>query len=274
MLQEEWNFIDTGAHSAIINMAIDEKLLTWHSEGKIPPTLRFYRWSNPSLSIGHFQNIEKTLDLSGIKKHNCQLVRRLTGGSAVLHDDELTYSLVVSEKHPAIPTTVRDAYFTLSKGIVQGYKHLGIQVEYAEPRRRIGLDQTAVCFEKVAYYEMVVDGKKISGNAQTRIKDVLLQHGSIPMSMNEQLLFDLFQFPTEEVRHHKRADFFHKATSINRYTNKIHRYVLLKEAFYHGFEAGLGVTFQPFQLTKEHWEEVLHLAHHKYATESWNTNKR
>src|SRR5690625_7142988 len=98
-------------------MAIDEKLLTWHSEGKIPPTLRFYRWANPSLSIGHFQNIEKTLDLSGIKKHNCQLVRRLTGGSAVLHDDELTYSLAVSEKHPANPTTGRDVYLTLYNGL-------------------------------------------------------------------------------------------------------------------------------------------------------------
>src|SRR5690625_3593316 len=147
-------------------MAIDEKLLTWHSEGKIPPTLRFYRWSNPSLSIGHFQNVGKTIDLKGIKKHNCQIVRRLTGGSAVLHDDELTYSLVVSEKHPSIPTSIREAYYALSKGIVQGYKNLGIQVEYATPEKEVGLDKTAVCFEKLAYYEMVVDGKKISGNAQ------------------------------------------------------------------------------------------------------------
>lgn len=271
---EKWNFIDTGSQSAIINMAIDEMLLIWHSEGKIPPTLRFYRWSNPSLSIGHFQDVGKTIDLNGVRKHDCELVRRLTGGSAVLHDNELTYSLVISEKHPSIPTSIREAYYALSKGIVCGYNNLGIQVEYATPKKEVGLNQTAVCFEKLAYYEMVVDGKKISGNAQTRKKDVLLQHGSIPMSIDEHLLFDLFQFPSEDMRHKKRTLFSNKATSINQHTDQIHRYALIKDAFYQGFEEGLGVTFHPFRLTKAQWEEVLHLAHHKYAAESWNTNTR
>src|SRR5690625_6643587 len=89
-------------------MAIDEALLIWHSEQKIPPTLRFYGWKKPSLTIGHFQNAEKSIDFSGVTKYDCDFVRRLTGGSAVLHDDEITYSIIVSETHPKIPASVKD----------------------------------------------------------------------------------------------------------------------------------------------------------------------
>ena len=269
-MQDEWGFIDTGSQDASINMAIDESLLNWHSEGKIPPTLRFYRWAAPSLSVGRFQKVEKTIDFNGVAKHHCQFVRRLTGGSAVLHDNELTYSLVISEQHPAIPKSVPEAYHMLSKGVLEGYKNLGIQADYAIPKTKPGLDKTVVCFEKIAYYEMIVEGKKISGNAQTRKKGVVLQHGSIPMSINEQMLFDMFRFPSERTKQRKLDRFSQKAITINDYTKKIHKYALLKEAFYQGFKTGLDITFRPFKLSKAQWEEVLHLAHTKYATESWN----
>lgn len=270
-MQEEWGFIDTGSQDAPINMAIDELLLNWHSEGKIPPTLRFYRWSAPSLSVGRFQKVEKTIDFNGVAKNNCQFVRRLTGGSAVLHDDELTYSLVVSEQHPAIPKSVREAYYILSKGVLEGYKNLGIQADYAIPKEKMGVDRTAVCFEKIAYYEMIVEGKKISGNAQTRKSGVLLQHGSIPMSIDHRMLFDLFRFSSERIRQRQLERFSQNAITINEYTNKVHKYTSLKEAFYKGFQTGLGITLKPFQLSKEQWEEVLYLTRTKYATESWNT---
>src|SRR5699024_10331336 len=106
MLQETWNILKTDFHEASINMAIDEALLRWHSEGKIPPTIRFYGWSKPSLTVGQFQNVDSAIDFSGVEKHQCDFVRRLTGGSAVLHDDELTYSIIVSENHPKIPSTI------------------------------------------------------------------------------------------------------------------------------------------------------------------------
>lgn len=267
---EVWGFIDTGSQDASINMAIDELLLNLHSEGKIPPTLRFYRWAAPSLSIGRFQKVEKTIDFNGVARNNCQFVRRLTGGSAVLHDDELTYSLVVSEKHPAIPKTVREAYYILSKGVLEGYKNLGIQVDYAIPQKKVRSDRTAVCFEKIAYYEMIVEGKKISGNAQTRQNGVLLQHGSIPMSIDDQMLFDLFLFPSERVKQRQRDRFSKKAITINGYTNKTHQYELLKEAFYKGFQTGLDITLKPIKLSQAQWEEAFHLAHNKYANKSWN----
>src|SRR5699024_7157892 len=117
-LQETWALLDSGHLDAATNMAVDEALLEWHSEGIIPPTIRFYGWENPSLTVGHFQNVEKTINFDGVKKHRCDFVRRLTGGSAVLHDDELTYSIIVSEEHPKIPASVNEAYYVLSQGLL------------------------------------------------------------------------------------------------------------------------------------------------------------
>lgn len=267
-LKEKWGFIDTGFNSASVNMALDEKLLNWHNRGKIPPTLRFYGWSKPSLSVGHFQNAEKAIHFSNIQKHGCEFVRRLTGGSAVLHDDELTYSIVISEDKDYIPTSIQAAYYVLSKGVLAGYKQLGIEADYATPEKQT--ERTDVCFEKPAFYEMLVDGKKISGNAQTRQQGVLLQHGSIPMSINKDMLFDLFKFPTESIRETKRNAFPKKATTINEITKKQHTYDDLKEAFQKGFQTELDIEVTPLKLSDSQWSEVLELAKSKYSQEEWN----
>src|SRR5690625_2672549 len=230
LLLETWSFLDTGHHDAATNMAIDEALLKWHSEGKISPTIRFYGWERPSLTIGHFQNTEKTIDFAGIKKHGCDFVRRLTGGSVVLHDDELTYSIIVSESHPKIPHSINKAYYILSQGLLEGYHLLGVEADFAIPERELRQERSAVCFEEPAIYEMVVDGKKISGNAQTRKNGVLLQHGSIPMSFDTDMLFDLFQFSSEEKRQRQKAAFESKAISINDITDKEHTYDMMRDA--------------------------------------------
>lgn len=264
---EKWGFLNTGFQTAAVNMAMDEALLNWHKEGLIPPTLRFYGWRTPSLSVGRFQKVNEQIDLAAVDHYHCDFVRRLTGGSAVLHDDELTYSIVVTEEHPNIPQTVREAYHVLTKGILEGYRNLGIQADYAYPTKMAAKkDRSAVCFEQVAYYEMVVDGKKLSGNAQTRKDGVLLQHGSIPMSINEEMLFDLFLFPSEQIKEQKRQAFANKAIAINQITNKKHMFDQLVKAFYKGFQTGLNVTFTPLTLTQQQWDEVHHLAKTKYAT--------
>ncbi|MGJ9458969.1 lipoate--protein ligase family protein [Oceanobacillus sp. CF4.6] len=269
-MEKVWGYLDSGFCDASINMALDESLLNWHSNGEIPPTLRFYGWKEPSLSVGHFQKVDRSIDFDALQKYGCQFVRRLTGGSAVLHDNELTYSLVISEDDPSIPKSVQDAYYILSKGVLEGYKQLGVQADYAIPKREIGKDRTAICFEKPVYYEMVVDGKKLSGNAQTRKKGVLLQHGSIPMSMDIQMLFDLFLFPSEKMRQRKRDSFVNKATTINQLRNNEHTYEMMTTAFKKGFQTGLDIELKPLQLTEDMWKEVYQLAQTKYESETWN----
>ncbi|WP_407668356.1 lipoate--protein ligase family protein [Oceanobacillus damuensis] len=272
-MRRQWAFIDTGFNDAAINMAFDECLINWQSEGKIPPTLRFYGWKEPSLSIGYFQKVEKKIDFEALQNHNCQFVRRLTGGSAVLHDNELTYSLVISENDPDIPLTVQEAYYVLSKGVLEGYKNLGIPAEYAIVEKRADKERTPICFEKPAFYEMVVDGKKLSGNAQTRKKGVLLQHGSLPISMDTTMLFDLFQFPSEKMRERKRTSFSKKAITMDQLTTKKHNYETLTKAFEDGFKRGLDIELHPLELSKDDWDEVKALAKAKYESDAWNINQ-
>ncbi|GAA0604144.1 octanoyltransferase LipM [Virgibacillus siamensis] len=261
-MHQKWGFLDSGIHDASVNMALDETLLNWHSDGKIPPVLRFYGWKNPSLSLGHFQK-ESEIDFHNLHKQQCQYVRRLTGGSAVLHDDELTYSIVISEKNPEIPSSIQKAYYLLSKGIIRGFKNLGIDANYAED---LSGDRSAICFERPAFYEMVADGKKLSGNAQTRKRGVLLQHGAIPLSIDEAMLFDLFVFPNEKVKARKRQAFAQKATAINQLTAQRHTYETVKQAFYEGFRDGLDLQLEPITLSKSQWDEVMELAQTNYST--------
>lgn len=270
ILQEIWKFINTGHHDAATNMALDECLLNWHNEGRIPPTLRFYGWSYPSLSAGQFQKVDRSINFDGITKHNCEFVRRLTGGSAVLHDDELTYSIVVSESHPNIPQSITEAYYILSKGVLEGYKELNIHADYAIPEREMLKERTEVCFEKTAYYEMIVDGKKISGNAQTRKNGILLQHGSIPMSIDEDMLFEMFKFSSDSLRKRQQKNFSKKAISINQLTSKSHTYEELADAFLKGFKRGLNIDVEPLVLTDANWLEIKKLAEEKYRTKEWN----
>lgn len=268
-MRDTWGLLDTGHLDAAVNMALDECLLIWHSKGLIPPVLRFYGWSKPSLSIGRFQK-ERTINFSGIKRHQCQFVRRLTGGSAVLHDDELTYSLVVSESKPYINESIRKAYYTLAQGIFAGFQELGIQAEFSRPEDHFTQERSAVCFERPSDYEMLVDGKKISGHAQTRQKGVLLQHGSLPFTIDKDMLFDLFAFSSEEFRAKKREDFSNKAIAINDVAPTPVTYEQAVEAFTKGFAKGLQLELVPFELSPSQWEEVHALAESKYRSDEWN----
>ena len=134
MKKEVWRFIDSGNSSPSFNMALDEALLDWHSEGKIPPVIRFYGWNPATLSIGYFQKVEKEIDLEAVKAHRLGFVRRPTGGRGVLHEHELTYSVIVSEEHPEMPKTVTEAYRVISEGILKGFHQLGLEAYFAVPK--------------------------------------------------------------------------------------------------------------------------------------------
>lgn len=272
-MEDVWGLLHTGHQDAATNMALDELLIKWHSEGEIPPVLRFYGWSKPTLSVGNFQKVEKTINFPAIKEKDCQFVRRLTGGSAVLHDDELTYSIVVSEDKPYISSSIRAAYYTLSKGIMAGFNILKIPVDYSLPEEQFTDLFTAVCFEKPSDYEMLVDGKKISGHAQTRKQGVLMQHGSLPFSMNDQLLFDLFNFSSDRARDRQRKSFADKAITMNEASGRIITYDMAAQAFEQGFKQALHLTLKPMELTKEQWEVVEKLAETKYRSDDWNMNR-
>ncbi|MET1014483.1 MAG: lipoate--protein ligase family protein, partial [Paenisporosarcina sp.] len=184
MSKPTWYFINSGACTPSFNMALDEALLDWHSAGEIPPVVRFYEWNPATLSIGYFQNVEKEIDLEQVAAHNLGFVRRPTGGRGVLHEHELTYSIIVSEEYPDMPVTVTEAYRVLSEGLLIGFQKLGLNAYFSVPdtedkKNALKNPKSAVCFDAPSWYELVVEGKKVAGSAQTRQKGVILQHGAI-----------------------------------------------------------------------------------------------
>lgn len=272
-MRETWFFIDSDIQAPAFNMALDEALLNWHSQGLIPPVLRFYQWEPAGLSLGYFQKIKGKIRVDAVKKHGFGMVRRLTGGRAVLHDHELTYSVVVSEEHEKMPKTVTEAYRVISQGILEGYRNLGIQAEFAIPERKLGKNGSAVCFEEPSWYELVIEGKKAAGSAQTRQKGVILQHGSIPISMNTDVLFDLFEYSSEEVRKRAKEKFADRAITIEDALGRSVSIDEVKNAFYKGFELGLDIELKPYELTSEQLDEVHKLAESRYSSDAW-TYKR
>lgn len=278
MQKETWRFIDSGESSPFFNMALDEALLDWHSEGKIPPTIRFYGWNPPTLSIGYFQKVEKEINMNAVKDNNLGFVRRPTGGRGVLHDKELTYSVIVSEEHPDMPHTVTEAYRVISEGILEGFKRLGLDAYFAIPRteeEKQGLKdpRSAVCFDAPSWYELVVEGRKVAGSAQTRQKGVILQHGSILLDLDEDLLFNLFNYPSERVKERMQKNFKNKAVAINAIRNHPVTMDEAKEAFKVGFEKGLNINLEPYELTEDEKAYVEKLANEKYATDDWNLKR-
>ncbi|MFB6496638.1 lipoate--protein ligase family protein [Bacillus haynesii] len=275
MEKETWRFIDSGRQDPAFNMALDEALLYWHSENKIPPTIRFYGWNPPTLSVGYFQNIEKEINLDAVKKHGLGFVRRPTGGRGVLHDQELTYSVIVSEEHPEMPKTVTEAYRVISEGILEGFRELGLDAYFAIPRtekekQSLKNPRSSVCFDAPSWYELVVEGRKVAGSAQTRQKGVILQHGSILLDLDEDKLFDLFIYKNDRLRERMQRNFKQKAVAINELTKEKVTIEEASEAFKKGFERGLNIHLEPYELTEEETEFVADLAKTKYAADEWN----
>lgn len=275
MTKVKWNFLYDGAHSPSYNMAMDEALLEFHSKGEIGPIIRFYEWNPATLSIGYFQKVAKEVNMEEVTKQGLGFVRRPTGGRGVLHDKELTYSIIVSEDYPDMPTTVTEAYRVLSEGLLLGFQKLGLDAYFAVPKTEeqkadLKTPKSAVCFDAPSWYELVVEGKKVAGSAQTRQKGVILQHGAILLDLDEDQLISIFHYPSEAVKERVRRSLPSKAVAINRLVETPITMEQCVAAFHEGFAQGLDIELTPFQLTEEQEAYVLKLEREKYATKEWN----
>jgi lipoyl(octanoyl) transferase len=210
-----------------------------------------------------------------VKEHGLGFVRRPTGGRGVLHEHELTYSVIVSEDYPDMPQTVTEAYRVISEGILKGFHHLGMEAYFAVPktaeeRESLKNPRSAVCFDAPSWYELVVEGRKVAGSAQTRQKGVILQHGSILLDLDEDKLFSLFNYPNERVKERMQKAFKNKAVAINDISAKKITLDEAKHAFKEGFIEGLNIKLTPFELSEEQKQYVDTLAKERYENDEWN----
>ncbi|MFZ2956126.1 MAG: lipoate--protein ligase family protein [Candidatus Ozemobacteraceae bacterium] len=182
-----WRFLDTGVLSGSMNMAIDEAILALHLKGKSPPTLRLYQWNPPALSLGHFQRCHG-FDLDACHRRGFDIVKRPSGGKAVLHLEDLTYA-VIAGVDDGIPSTVRAAYALICQGLLAAFRLLKIEASISfESRSFAGSD---LCFLRDGAGAIACGNKKFVGSAQTWRSSSMLQHGAILLEPQIDAILDV-----------------------------------------------------------------------------------
>jgi lipoate-protein ligase A len=251
-MSEQWRLLLTGGNTASVNMAVDRAILVAHSEGKVPPTVRFYNWVPPAISIGYFQSLTEEVDINACKKLGVDYVRRITGGGAVFHDKELTYSIVISETHSSIPKNILKSYARICNALIRGLQELGIRGTYAPIN------------------DIVVDGKKISGNAQTRKINTVLQHGTILLDVDVDKMFSLLKVPNEKIKDKMITDVKQRVTSLHHVLDTSIGFDQVAAAMKTGFEDEFRVTLVEGTLTDE---EIIHAKRFEkeyFSSFQWN----
>ena len=251
---EEWRLLDTGIHDAFYNMALDEAIVIARSKKLVPNTLRFFRWEPSAVSIGYFQGMEEEVDIEACKKIGVDYVRRRTGGGAVYHerDGELTYSIAINEDHLLISRDFQKTYENLCSWLVRGLRLLGVPAEFKPIN------------------DIVVEGKKISGNAQTRGMNVVHQHGTILREVNPKVMFSVLKVPSEKIRDKMIQSAEERVTSINKFLKREVSFEELKESLTKGFEETFNIKLVPGKITSFEEETAAKLKEEKYSTREWN----
>ncbi len=268
-MAETYRFLDTGIQDAALNMAIDEAVLLRHLEGHAPPTLRVFRWTQPAISLGRFQQVEHEINLEECERRGVALVRRPTGGRAVYHRDEFTYSFVSSRAYQ-IPAGIVAAYAYLAQGLIAALAHLGVPAELSEGR--VSKQPSAACFASSTQADLTSGGFKLIGSAQVWKEDALLQQGSLPIDDRSAEFYELLRFPDEGGRAEALAQYREKTTPLRTFAPQV-AWNEIATAFRAGFHDALRVDFQPGELTTEEWALARQLANEKYSRLTWLAEK-
>jgi len=193
-----WRFIKTGKSDPYFNMALDELLFRQFQESKVP-IFRIYGWSRPGLTLGFFQDPSEVLNVEQCRQRGVAFIRRITGGGVVLHENEITYSIVCSRSGLRL-SNIKESIRILCSFIMTFYRRLGLHPFFyidkygASPKRR-----SSFCFASCEDFDILIDNKRIGGNAQRRKRDIVFQHGSVPFSLDFNLVRALIKENVKEV---------------------------------------------------------------------------
>jgi lipoate-protein ligase A len=271
----KWRVVDTGVADAATNMAIDEAIMLAHSAGDAPPTLRFYGWQPAAVSIGYFQQAAKDIDFAACAATGVSVVRRLTGGRAVLHDRELTYSIVVRDAEPSIPSAVIASYGHFSNGLLAGLRLLGINAQMNISRHAYGQNSfkhisSAACFDTPSNYEITYDTRKLVGSAQVRKHGVILQHGSILLGFSAQKAAAVLMLSSPEARIAMEKKLETRVVSVEEILKRSITREEAAAAVTAALGPALGIELQNQDLTAGEEAIASRLARDKYSRNSWN----
>ena len=248
----KWRIIPLEEHDAFTNMAIDEAVSETIATNKSMPTIRFYTWKPSAVSIGCFQSMEEEIAIDVCKQLNVDAVRRRTGGGAVYHDNvgEITYSVIAPEN--MFPKNIIESYKIICDWVIDSLRLLGLETSF------------------VPINDIVLGGKKISGNAQTRRNRVLLQHGTILYDVDVKKMFSLLKVPNEKIRDKMIATVEERVTSIKKQNEAITKQKLY-EALLKGFTLNKEWQFEKW--SDDEFARAKELAAARYATKEWNFSR-
>ncbi len=241
----ELRVIYDSKYNAFWNMGFDESLLTHLDE--IGPTLRLYAWDPPAVSIGYFQSMEEEVNVEAAKERGVDLVRRITGGGAVYHKYELTYSIVL----PPFKGRILDSYHVLDMAIIKALQKLGLNAEHH------GIN------------DVIVNGKKISGNAQTRKYGGLLQHGTLLIDVNVDEMFEILRVPEEKLKDKAIDNVKHRVTSLKNEGVDV-EFEELQKLMAEGFKEALNAELYEEEIPQKIYDYAHSLEVNKYETHEWN----
>lgn len=247
---DEWRLLPMRIDDAFTAMAIDEATLRLNARSKSPNTIRFWRWLPSAVSIGYFQSVEREVDLNAAKKYGVDVVRRITGGGAVYHDynGELTYSVVCRQED--VPAGIIESYQLICGGLVRGFKRLGLKAEFKPVN------------------DVQVNGKKISGSAQTRQWGSVLQHGTVLISPDVRRMFELLKVSPEKISDKFIASVYERVTTIERELGQKPTFEEVRDAMSSGFAETFDIELAEGELSREELELTAQLRP-KYASEEW-----
>ena len=262
-----WRLIVSGEANGATNMAVDEAILEAVVAGMVPGTLRFYFWRPPCISVGYAQPLEEMVNLDLCRREGVEWVRRPTGGRAILHTDEVTYSVALRGDDPRVRGDVVTSYRHLSQGLLAGFRTLGLEVVQARLQEQARPSQSPACFDRPSHYEITCRGRKLVGSAQARRRGAILQHGSIPLRGDVARLVHYLRMPEEE-RTALQAKLRQRAITLEEALGRPLPEATVVEALARGFSEALGVSLEPAELTAHEWRRAQELRLARYQADT------
>lgn len=265
MADTRWRLLVTEPLDGAQNMALDEAILQARLQEIAPPTLRFFSWDPPTVSLGYGQRLDG-IDVEACRRLGVGLVRRPTGGSAIYHDTlerEVTYSVVARAGDFEGSADLLETYRWIGAGLTTGLRRLGVQAEMVSVRPSDPSTMPAFCFARTGSYEVEVDGKKLVGSAQRRQGGAFLQHGSVLLGADVPRLRLLF--PQE-------GDPLAGMTTLEEALGRRPTFDEVAEALAAGLRETHGFDLRPGGLTRDEDALMDRLIREKYDTDAWTNN--
>lgn len=267
--KSNWRLLIHRPHHGAWNMAVDEALLESVYNGEGLPILRLYAWQPACLSLGHAQPFSE-VNTEVVEAQGWGIVRRPTGGRAILHVDELTYAVIAPQADPRVKGGVLESYLRLSEALLEALRILGLQPQANETSAQLNTKQpNPVCFEVPSNYEITVSGKKLIGSAQARRRDGLLQHGALPLHGDLTRIISALTFADQAAQTKARQRLLAHATTVERELGTAPSWEQASQAFQKAFQEVLNLNLLPDEMTDQETQRAEELMREKYTHPSW-----